>query len=475
MYCEAFNLKEKPFSLAADPRYLYMSRQHWEAMAHLMYGVDDDWGFVLITGEIGTGKTTLCRLLLDQMPSDVEFAFLMNPKLTVQELLVSICDEFRIEPPSAAAGTKELFDRISAHLLDIHARAHKALLIIDEAQYLPPEVIDQLRLLTNLETEDGKLLRIILIGQPELRDKLAQPELEQMSQRITARYHLGPLSKKEVTAYVIHRMTLAGAKEQFFTLSALRVLFRLSRGVPRLINVICDRALLGACMKKEKVVCRATLIQAGHEVLRKTGFRNRSENFARLRWAAAGVAAGMLGVSAFFVSYNILALKAAPVKQVSLPAKAEVQAASSGTSRPVWWPAGLELERSRDAAYKGLLKKKELSYESSSPLTVNTFCSDMELFNFHCIDRQETARDIRTLPVPSVVTLSDTLGGGLFVTLQAVRGEKALLTIGDAEKEVDISDIRSHWTGQYTTLDKIGPPDASQRNVSGLGTGRRKG
>jgi len=228
-------------------------------------------------------------------------------------------------------------------------------------------------------------------------------------------------------------------------------------------------------MKKEKVVCRATLIQAGHEVLRKKGFRNRSENSARLRWAAAGVAAGMLGVSAFFVSYNVLALKAAPVQQLTLPVKAEVQAALSGTSRPVWWPAGLELERSRDAAYKGLLKKKGLSYESSSPLTVNTFCSDMELFNFHCIDRQETARDLRTLPVPSVVRLSDTLGGGLFVTLQAVRGEQALLRIGDAEKEVDISDIRSHWTGQYTTLDRIGPQDASQRNVSGLGTGRRKG
>ncbi|MDP2156561.1 MAG: AAA family ATPase, partial [Nitrospirota bacterium] len=198
MYCEAFNLREKPFSLAADPRYLYMSQQHWEAMAHLMYGVEDDWGFVLITGEIGTGKTTLCRLLLEQMPSDVEFAFLMNPKLTVQELLASICDEFRIEHPPAEAGTRELSDLISAHLLDIHARAHKALLIIDEAQYLSSDVIDQLRLLTNLETVDGKLLRIILIGQPELRDKLAQPELEQMSQRITARYHLGPLSRKDV-------------------------------------------------------------------------------------------------------------------------------------------------------------------------------------------------------------------------------------------------------------------------------------
>lgn len=475
MYCEAFKLREKPFSLAADPRYLYMSRQHWEAMAHLMYGVDDDWGFVLITGEIGTGKTTLCRLLLDQMPSDVEYAFLMNPRLTVQELLVSICDEFGIEPPFAASGIKELFDRISAHLLDLHARARKALLIVDEAQYLSPEVIDQLRLLTNLETEGGKLLRIILVGQPELRDKLAQPELEQMSQRITARYHLGPLSRKEVTAYVSHRMALSGAEKQFFTRFAMRALFRLSRGVPRLINVICDRALLGACMKKEAVVTRSTLIRAADEVLGWAGAGNCSEKAVRLRWTAAGLSAGMLGVLAFLVSNNVLSLKAVPVMQVSSRTGITSPAALPGVPGEAWWPAGLGLERSRDAAYKGLLDKKGLSYESSSLLTEDTFCSVIELFNYHCMDYEETARDLRNLPVPSILKLADDRGEGLFVMLQAVRGEKAVLRIGDAEKEVVISDVRSRWTGQYTTLDRSGSAEAAQRKSSPLGTGRRKG
>lgn len=281
-YCGHFNLREKPFSLAANPRYLYMSEQHWEAMAHLMYGVDDDWGFVLLTGEIGSGKTTLCRFLLDQMPADVEVAFIANPKVNARELLVSICDEFQIPYAPGGQSVKELFDLISSYLIEVHARAHKALLIIDEAQYLSPDVLDLLRLLTNLETEECKLLRIILIGQPELRTMLARPELEQMSQRITARYHLGPLSKIEVTSYINHRMATAGATENHFTRSAVNALYRVSGGVPRLINVIADRALLGACIKKELLVTRFTLKQAAREVLRDARFRNRSRHIASI-------------------------------------------------------------------------------------------------------------------------------------------------------------------------------------------------
>ena len=305
-YCGHFNLREKPFSLAANPRYLYMSEQHWEAMAHLMYGVDDDWGFVLLTGEIGSGKTTLCRFLLDQMPADVEVAFIANPKVDARELLVSICDEFRIPYAPDGQSVKELFDLISSHLMEVHARAQKALLIIDEAQYLSPDVLDLLRLLTNLETEDCKLLRIILIGQPELQTMLARPELEQMSQRITARYHLGPLSKIEATSYINHRMATAGATEKHFTRSAVSALYRVSGGVPRLINVIADRALLGACIRKEWLVTRFTLKQAAREVLRDARFRNRSRHIARMRWAVLVLLLGVLGtmLALLFVKNN---------------------------------------------------------------------------------------------------------------------------------------------------------------------------
>ncbi|MBI5847313.1 MAG: AAA family ATPase [Nitrospirae bacterium] len=473
MYREAFDLREKPFSLAADPRYLYMSQQHWEAMAHLMYGVEDDWGFVLITGEIGTGKTTLCRLLLDQMPADVEVAFLMNPKLTVPELLVSVCDEFRIEHPPAEAGTRELFDRISVHLLDLHARAKKALLIIDEAQYLSPEVIDQLRLLTNLETAEGKLLRIILLGQPELREKLAQPELEQMSQRITARYHLGPLSEQDVAAYVSHRMSLAGARRQFFTRLAMKALFRMSRGVPRLINVICDRALLGSCMKKETVVSRTTLIQAGREVLGEERFRNRSRRPAGLRWAAAGVAVGLAGAVLIFLSFNLSLTKAAPVTPLYVPFEAAVRAAAPGAAAAARQPVPGS-ERRRDGSNKDQTEKKVLTKNLPVQLTEHAFCSDGDLFKLACMDSQKAAHGPGT-PVPSSLRRSSLYGGDLFVTLKALRDNKTLPGVGGLEAAVDIPDIHALWTVPLAAPESIGLPDAAQLKLYRIAAGRRKG
>ena len=196
MYIEHFGLKEIPFSIAPDPRYLYMSDGHREALAHLLYGMNSDGGFVLLTGEVGTGKTTVCRRLLESVPQDAEIAFILNPKLTVSELLASVCDEFGVSYPEGNASIKVFVDRISAYLLGACESGKRAVLIIEEAQNLSPEVLEQLRLLTNLETDRRKLLQIILLGQPELREILGRPELRQLSQRITARYHLGPLSKK---------------------------------------------------------------------------------------------------------------------------------------------------------------------------------------------------------------------------------------------------------------------------------------
>src|ERR1700758_3514718 len=247
MYLSFFGLNEKPFAITPDPRYLYLSERHAEALAHLMYGINESGGFVQLTGEVGTGKPTIVRSLLAQAPKDAEIALILNPRMTAPEFLLTICEELGIEVPAASsASLKDLVDILSRHLLEAHAGGRRVVLVVDEAQTLSPDVLEQVRLLTNLETNTQKLLQIILIGQPELREMLAQNELRQLAQRITGRYHLSPLSREESTAYVRHRLRVAGATSDIFAPAALEAVFRISEGVPRVINVICDRALLGA-------------------------------------------------------------------------------------------------------------------------------------------------------------------------------------------------------------------------------------
>ncbi len=280
MYKRYFGLKRAPFSIAPDPRYLYMSPQHEEAMAHLLYGIRSDGGFVLLTGEIGAGKTTICRRILETLSNNIVVAFIINPTLSVGDLLAAVCDDFGIRYPRKTS-VKDLVDRINGFLLELNATRKKAILVIDEAQNLKGEVLEQIRLLTNLETNERKLLQIILIGQPELRDRLAQPDMRQLSQRIVARHHIDALSKPEVARYVNHRIAVArGARSAasrsaavptidsgLFTRDALNSLYACSRGIPRLINLICDRALLGAFVRNNQIVDRATIIKAAGEVL----------------------------------------------------------------------------------------------------------------------------------------------------------------------------------------------------------------
>src|SRR3990172_5377265 len=266
MYRHYFGLAEAPFSIAPDPRYIYLSQRHQEALAHLLYGVSGDGGFVLLTGAVGAGKTTVCRCLLQQIPASCDVAYVFNPKLTVEELLSTICVEFGIAYPSGNASVKVFVDCLNAYLLDAHARGRHTVLIIDEAQNLSAEVLEQMRLLTNLETNQHKLLQIILLGQPELAAMLERPELRQLAQRIIARYHLGPLDKQEVAAYVQHRLGISGAQRHLFPLALMGQLYRLSGGIPRIINVLCDRALLGTYVQSKERVDRATLAQAAREV-----------------------------------------------------------------------------------------------------------------------------------------------------------------------------------------------------------------
>src|SRR6476659_5362700 len=212
MYASYFGLSHEPFSIAPDPRYLFMSERHREALAHLLYGVRGGGGFVLLSGEIGAGKTTVCRCFLEQIPKRCNVAYIFNPKLTVLELVKSINDEFHIPAPRVRgqATVKTYVDALNDFLLRTHAVGQNNVLIIDEAQMLSVDVLEQLRLLTNLETNERKLLQIVLIGQPELRAMLARPELEQLAQRVIARYHLDSLSGRETVAYIAHRLAVAG-------------------------------------------------------------------------------------------------------------------------------------------------------------------------------------------------------------------------------------------------------------------------
>ena len=232
MYTKYFGLTEEPFSIAANPRFLYMSTRHREALAHLLYGIRSDSGFVMLTGEVGAGKTTLCRCLLEQLPENTDVAFILNPKVSVTEMLSSICDELDIAYPAGNPSVKTYVDAINRRLLAHHADGRNTVVIIDEAQNLSVDVLEQLRLLTNLETNERKLMRIILLGQPELETMLSRPELLQVEQRITARYHLQPLLRSEIGAYVSHRLAVVGCREPVFSERVIARLFGKTRGIP---------------------------------------------------------------------------------------------------------------------------------------------------------------------------------------------------------------------------------------------------
>jgi len=271
MYTQHFRLTEQPFSIAPNPRYLYLSPQHREALAHLLYGIGVGGGFVVLTGEVGTGKTTLCRALLDQLPDDVDIALIFNPRLNSRELLAGICDELHIAYPGPKASLKQLIDSLNQHLLDAHARGRRVIALIDEAQNLRFDVLEQVRLLTNLETNQIKLLQIILVGQPELNQILDRPNLRQLSQRITARYHLNPLSLAETRDYIRHRMAVASGSDEAFTRTALRAIHRKALGIPRLINLIADRSLLGAYTLGKQRVNGKVVRRAAAELMSPAG------------------------------------------------------------------------------------------------------------------------------------------------------------------------------------------------------------
>ncbi|MFI8616926.1 ExeA family protein [Acidovorax sp. NPDC077693] len=297
MYAPFFGLQHPPFSIAPDPRYLFMSERHREALAHLLYGLDAGGGFVLLTGEVGAGKTTVCRCFLEQIPQHCNVAYIFNPKLTVQELLHSICDEFGVpHKPTVPGGVetvKDYIDPLNASLLAAHGAGRNTVLIIDEAQNLSADVLEQLRLLTNLETSERKLLQIILIGQPELRAMVAQPAMEQLAQRVIARFHLGALTPQETHQYIAHRLAVAGLNGPLpFDRRAIQRVHTLSHGIPRRINLLCDRALLGAYAVGARQVTKTIVNRAAREVFDAPASGRAWQGARALPlWASAGIGA----------------------------------------------------------------------------------------------------------------------------------------------------------------------------------------
>lgn len=435
MYKAFFGLAENPFSLSPNPKYCYMSERHTEALAHLSYGLQEGGGFVLLTGEVGTGKTTVSRCLRRQLDDETQLAVLHNPTLGPLELLQSLCDELQLAY-DPEAGLKGLFDLLKGRLQENQAAGRRTVLLIDEAQHLTPEVLEQLRLLTNLETDDAKLLQVVLIGQPELQQLLQQPLLRQLAQRITARYHLLPLSRADVDAYVRFRLQVAGCLQPLFTPSAIAVLHRVSGGIPRLINLICERALLGAYGAGSPRITPKLVRQAAEEAL---GYGQRSSSAPGLLFALCGaafLAAGWFGWQQWGWEPT------APVEEVTVTVKQPVDAELVSRFQGAW-----QLASEESSALQQLYRV--WGYEV---MPDEADCSQAYRADLRCELGVGTLDDLLALDHPAVVRLVDEDGLASYATLLQVEGQQADLLLGDESWRVDLSWLKQMWGDDYTLL-----------------------
>lgn len=449
MYTSFFGLNEKPFSITPDPRYLFMSERHGEALAHLVYGVTESGGFIQLTGEVGTGKTTLCRsLLLNRMPGNADVAVVLNPQLSAPEFLEAICEELGIEVPAPGGSIKALINALNEHLLAAHAEGRRTILIVDEAQNLAPDVLEEVRLLTNLETAKQKLLQIILIGQPELRELLARNDLRQLAQRITGRYHLEPLTREETDQYIEHRLQVAGALGEVFDAGAKRAVFKLSQGVPRLINVICDRALLGAYSQGLRIVNRRLVHRATREI---TGEPELDRSWKWALPATTATVAAMLLIAAlvWFDQQQETAgpPPAAAIEAVAEPAPEpapEVQQEEDYVSLDEQLAMARELSR-RDSAVATLFElwDIDLSQATAPP------CDYAQSLGFSCLSDRTSWSGLRRLNRPAVLELVDQSGDAHYVVLTRMLGEQAELSIGGVSVTHPVNEVANMWFGDY--------------------------
>lgn len=499
MYLDHFNLTERPFSITPDPRFLYMSARHREALAHLLYGLGEGGGFVQLTGEVGTGKTTICRCLLGQVPENVDLALVLNPKVTSTELIATVCDELGIEYPEGNTSIKSLTDVLNRYLLDAHARGRRTVLIIDEAQNLSADVLEQVRLLTNLETSTQKLLQIVLIGQPELRKLLASEEMRQLSQRVTARYHLDPISREEAGAYIKHRLQICGTTRNIFNKRAIDKIQQLSGGIPRLINVLCDRSMLGAYVEGSTQVGPKVVKKAAREVLAAAEKRQKRSG---LPWLTASLVVLVLMVLAVIVQPWKQPLETAttapatntavsPVVQPAAPLEetvAPVEPALAGVmdvaeNEPDQvMVAGEETAQGEEAGEKEvagpeprtlsslLLETDSTNYRAAwtellslwsvaLPASVAPdFCDFAKQYGLLCMIEQGNWNTLRQFNRPVILQLVAPDGRRVPVVLQHLEDSLAEVIVGNELYRLDLEQVEQSWYGDFTLLLQA-PPD----------------
>lgn len=453
MYTQFFGLNEKPFAITPDPRYLFMSERHGEGLAHLVYGVTESGGFIQLTGEVGTGKTTLVRTLLSQLPEKVDVALILNPNLTALEFLTAICEELHINLPQERNSTKALVDALNWHLLAAHSAGRRTILLIDEAQNLSVDVLEQLRLLTNLETAKQKLLQIILIAQPELRDKLAQNNMRQLAQRVTGRYHLEPLSKEESVRYIDHRLRVAGALGEIFDEPAKREVFRLAGGIPRIMNVICDRALLGAYSRESRKVNKRLVRRAASEV------SGQSLTPQLLNWALPVM--GVIGAILLIGSLWSMNRAAAPpsAAMLSVPVAAAPATATTDDAGLAAGSQAAEVARQTleeflqsaapapdvETAMQTLAGLWDVRYSPAG----GTGCAQAEAQGLSCLFQRGTLNMIRQLDRPAMLTLTGSNGTIYYPVLVSIDDKNGMLAAGETRESFPLDEITDLWFGQF--------------------------
>lgn len=467
MYKAFYGLSDNPFSIAPNPHYLFLSDRHREALAHLTYGLGETGGFVLLTGEVGTGKTTVSRCLLGQLPDNTDTAFILNPSLTELELLATLCDELKISYGDNPT-LKQLTDHLSRFLLANHSKGRNTVLIIDEAQHLRPEVLEQLRLLTNLETDTKKLLQVILIGQPELQLLLKRQELRQLAQRITARYHLLPLNEDEIALYVLHRLQVAGRFEPLFTRKAVKVLQKYSGGIPRLINLLCERSLMAGYAQSRVPIDHHMVRQAAAEVL---GEEEPTQN--RYLWPTATAAALCVAFGVSYWLFTDKSVNTAPASNLvteSVPTNvASLNAQTLGgedvadkSVKPTNQPSGqtsipdpnqrllneaINQSRNIDTAFAGLF-----SVWGKVPYKGLTACQSAVEQGLACYQQQGNWMSLTRLNYPAVVYLVDDKQQDFYGAVLAVEGEQLLMQLGEQQLWVDRAWFNQHFSGTFEIL-----------------------